>query len=127
MLTKKGTYVIVLLPPGALELALMFQYKLKTGSLGEVLEEKARLCARGDQQTKDEYSDTFAPTSRLAVLLLIMALAMQKNMKLKHWDIKGAFLCADLEEEIYLWLPDGHQPEPGFTAKLLKSLYGLRQ
>ena len=44
-----------------------------------------------------------------------------------HWDIKGAFLCSDIDKEIYLRLPLGYEPPPGKTACLLKSLYGLRQ
>ena len=36
-------------------------------------------------------------------------------------DISGTFLYADLEEDIYIKLPDGR------IAKLNKSIYGLRQ
>lgn len=124
---EKGTYEIVDLPPGVSELDSMFQYKLKTGDQGHVLQRKALLCARGDLQTSDEYDETFAQTSRFAVLLLVMAIAPQLNLKLKHWDIKGAFLCAPIDKDIYLRLPPGYEPPPGKTAKLLKSLYGLRQ
>jgi len=126
-LIDKKTYVIVDLPDGVVELGSMFQYKQKTGPNGEKLEQKARLCARGDQQTSAEYGETFTPTSRFAVLRLIIALATQQNLMLKHWDIRGAFLCADLDEDIYVRLPPGHEPPLGKTAKLLKSLYGLRQ
>lgn len=127
MLVKMNTFEIVDLPPGATELPSMFQYKLKTGDHGEVLKYKARLCARGDQQTPDKYNDTFAPTSRFAVLRVMIALATQMNLRLKHWDIKGAFLCADIDKTIYLQLPPGYAPAPGKTTKLVKSIYGLRQ
>eukprot|EP00961_Rhodomonas_salina_P102376 1377034-Rhodomonas_salina.2 len=46
----KGTFTIVDLPPGKVELPSMFQYKLKTGPSGEFVKCKARLCARGDLQ-----------------------------------------------------------------------------
>ena len=78
----------------------MYQYRLKTGDEGQELEHKARLCARGDQQFCTEYDDTYAPTSRLAVLRLLIAVATQQNLKLKHWDVKGAFLCADIDKTI---------------------------
>ena len=67
-LIDKRTYEIVDLPDGVVEIGLMFQYKQKTGPHGELLKQKARLCARGDQQTTEEYGETFAPTSRFAVL-----------------------------------------------------------
>jgi hypothetical protein len=126
-LLSMDTYTIVPLPAGCSELGSMFQYQLKTGSNGETLQHKARLCARGDQQREHEYAETFAPTSRFAVLRMIMAMATQRNLKLKHWDIKGAFLCADIDKDIYLRLPPGYEPAPGMTAKLNRSLYGLRQ
>ena len=58
---------------------------------------------------------------------MIIALATQWNLKLKHWDIKGAFLCSDIDKDIYLRLPPGYEPAPGMTAKLNRLLYGLRQ
>ena len=97
-LIEKGTYDIVDLPPGATELDSMFQYKLKTCDTGQVVKRKALLCTRGDQQTKDKYDKTLAPTSWFATLRLIMSLACQCNLTLKHWDIKGAFLCADIDK-----------------------------
>ena len=44
-LIEKGTYKIVDLPDGVVELGSMFQYKQKTGPNGEMLEQKARMCA----------------------------------------------------------------------------------
>ena len=61
------------------------------------------------------------------MLRLIMSLATQLNLSLMHWDVKGAFLCADIDKEIFLRLPPGYEPPPGKTARLRKSLYGLRQ
>ena len=47
-LIKMRTFDIVDLPKGCSEMDLMIQYHLKTGELGQVLEHKARICARGD-------------------------------------------------------------------------------
>jgi hypothetical protein len=43
-LIEKGTYEIVDLPPGVTELDSMFQYKLKTGDKGQVLQRKVMKC-----------------------------------------------------------------------------------
>eukprot|EP00961_Rhodomonas_salina_P020571 276803-Rhodomonas_salina.1 len=60
---EKGTFQIVDLQPGVVELPSMFQYKLKTGPNGEVVKCKAHLCARCDMQFDSEFGETFAPTS----------------------------------------------------------------
>jgi hypothetical protein len=40
-------------------------------------------------------------------------------------DVKSTFLYGDIEEEIYMTLPEGHQ-EKGKTARLQKCIYGLK-
>eukprot|EP00961_Rhodomonas_salina_P213464 2883073-Rhodomonas_salina.2 len=124
---EKGTFKIVDLPDGVVELPSMFQYKLKTGPNCETVKCKARLCARRDLQFDSEYSETFAPTSQFFMIRLIIAIAVQNGLKLYQFDIKGAFLCAPIDREIYLKLPPGYTPPPGKTACLRKSLYGLKQ
>jgi hypothetical protein len=41
-------------------------------------------------------------------------------------DIKGTFLYGNLEEEIYMTLPEGHR-EKSKIARLQKCIYGLKQ
>eukprot|EP00961_Rhodomonas_salina_P121069 1629329-Rhodomonas_salina.3 len=48
-------------------------------------------------------------------------------MALKHWDITGAFMTANIDADIYMDLPPGYHLPPGKTIKLQKSLYWLRQ
>jgi len=124
---KMGTFEITDLPPGVIPLPSRFTYRIKRDKLGAIAKLKARLVARGDMQTEDEYSTTFAPTSRFTAIRTIIALATQENLSLKHWDITGAFMTADIDTEIYMDLPPGYHLPPGKTIRLLKSLYGLRQ
>eukprot|EP00961_Rhodomonas_salina_P179161 2417403-Rhodomonas_salina.1 len=58
---------------------------------------------------------------------MIIAIAAQFGLTLFQFDIRGAFLCADIDRDIYLKLPPGYEPPPGKTAKLRRSLYGLKQ
>lgn len=124
---EKGTFQIVDLPPGVVELLSMFQYKLKTGPNGEVVKFKASLCSRGDMQFYLEFGETFALTSLFSMIRMIIAIAVQAGLTLYQFDIRGAFLCAPIDQEIYLKLPPGYEPLPGKTARLLRSLYGLKQ
>eukprot|EP00961_Rhodomonas_salina_P237517 3210811-Rhodomonas_salina.1 len=114
----KGTFDIVDLPPGVSELLSMFQYKLKLCLNGEFV--KARLCLRGDLQYNHEFGKTFAPTSQFSIICLLISLDTQYGLMLFQFDVQGAFLCADVDTNIYLKLPPGYQPQPGKTAKLRK-------
>eukprot|EP00961_Rhodomonas_salina_P031875 429528-Rhodomonas_salina.1 len=58
---------------------------------------------------------------------MIVAIAVQAGQTLYQFDIRGAFLCMPIDWEIYLKLPLGYEPPQGKTAKLLRSLYGLKQ
>eukprot|EP00961_Rhodomonas_salina_P114358 1538828-Rhodomonas_salina.1 len=61
------------------------------------------------------------------MVCLIIAIATQLGWQLFQFDIQGAFLCTDIDHDIYLKLPPGYEPPQGKSAKLRKSLYGLRQ
>eukprot|EP00286_Rhodomonas_abbreviata_P014033 CAMPEP_0181339602 /NCGR_PEP_ID=MMETSP1101-20121128/29358_1 /TAXON_ID=46948 /ORGANISM="Rhodomonas abbreviata, Strain Caron Lab Isolate" /LENGTH=1796 /DNA_ID=CAMNT_0023450611 /DNA_START=148 /DNA_END=5539 /DNA_ORIENTATION=+ len=124
---KMDTFEITDLPPGIIPLPSRFTYKIKRDKLGAIAKLKARLVARGDMQTEDEYSTTFAPTSRFTAIRTIISIATQENLSLKHWDITGAFMTSEIDTDIYMDLPPGYHLPPGKTIKLKKSLYGLRQ
>jgi hypothetical protein len=114
-------------PKGTTLLPTKFSYKCKFGEEGEIIKKKARLCARGDLQRDEEYSETFAPTSRFNALRTLFAMATQLDYSLYQFDIRGAFMTSDIDEnDIYIQLPPGYEAPPGTVAKLSKSLYGLK-
>ena len=45
----------------------------------------------------------------------------------KKIDIKTAFLHGDLDENIFMELPEGYDEKPTSVCKLQKALYGLKQ
>ena len=58
---------------------------------------------------------------------ILFALAAHYNLHIYQMDVKSAFLHGDLDEEIYVNLPDGFQDGDDMVCKLLKPLYGLKQ
>jgi len=104
-------------------------YKKKRNSLGEVTRYRARLVAKGFQQTFGlDYFDTYSPVARLSSLRLLYAISVELDLQLAAMDVDAAFLNAELTEDIYIKAPPGQPPlQKGYVYKLLKSLYGLKQ
>ena len=95
---------------------------------GKILRYKARLVARGFTQKHGvNYEETFAPTIRLDAMRIILALAAKKGWKVYQMDAVAAFLAANLEEKIFLKVPNELQQHFGKYVQILKSLYGLKQ
>ena len=104
-----------------------FVYRRKRGSTGEVVKHKARWVVKGfEQRWGIDYGETFAAVVRSATYRLLLALAVLGGWQVTQHDFVTAFLNPPLDTELYMELP----PEigkPGQVAKLLKTLYGLKQ
>jgi len=110
-------------------------YKKKMNKkTGEIERYKARLCAKGFTQREGiDYDEVFAPVFSYSTLRLILALAVQWDLRVDSFDLQNAFLQQDLDKDhiviecpegLDLPLnPDGSRP----VFRLRKSLYGLKQ
>ena len=102
-------------------------FKVKYNALGAVERFKARLVAKGFTQTKGvDYEETFAPVVRHETLRYLISYATQRNLPMIHMDVETAFLNGELEEELFMEIPQGFK-DAGRICKLEKSLYGLKQ
>ena len=54
-------------------------------------------------------------------------MAAAKDRELRHFDAEEAFLNADIDEEIYIEIPEEFQEFPGALGRLNKVIYGLVQ
>lgn len=90
---------------------------------------KARIVAKGFKQRPGfDYMETFAPTTRMATIRLILALSAIEDLELHSVDISHAFINGDIDAEIYMKQPEGfHQGNADTVCHLKKSLYGLKQ
>jgi hypothetical protein len=74
-----------------------------------------------------DFDETFAPVVKLTSVRVLCALAVRLKLHFHHLDVDTAFLNGELEEEIYVRLPEGCGINSGKIVRLLKSLYGLKQ
>lgn len=81
---------------------------------------KARLVARGFEQTSCD-SEIYAPVARLTTFRLFMIIANKMKLPVHQLDVTGAFLYGDIDETVYMKLPDGTK------CKLNRSIYGLKK
>jgi hypothetical protein len=60
---------------------------------------------------------------------MLMAVANQREMHIHQMDVKTAFLYGELQEEIFMELPEGYEKGQGQgkALRLKRSLYGLKQ
>lgn len=133
-LAKNDTWRVTTLPHGRLPLTTTWVFKVKTKGDGQVERYKARLCVRGFQQRIGlDYQEVFAPTSGKVAQRTFLTHATLMDYEIQQVDIKTAFLNAQLNEDIYLEIPQGlkegleHDPRGKQVLKLNKSLYGLKQ
>jgi len=130
---ENGTWTPADLPPGKKALSSKWVFKNKTNADGTI-RHKARLVVRGFEQREGiDFKETFAPVAKFPTVRIMLALATHFDWETEMMDVKTAFLYPEIEDEVYIAIPEGyHKFHPRETFKqgvfrLLKTLYGLRQ
>ena len=85
-------------------------YKRKIGQNGKVEKYKCGLVARSFWQVEDvHHTEKYSPTPAAASTRMLLAMAATKEGELLHFDAEQAFLKVDIEEEIYIEIPEEFQ------------------
>ena len=92
---------------------------------------KVRWVIQGfNQRLGVDFLETFSTTCRTETWHLILIIATNKGWHIIQFDVKNAFLHADIDSDIYTTLPTGLYNDSKYNnkvAKLKKAIYGLKQ
>ncbi|XXG51938.1 hypothetical protein AAC387_Pa03g0390 [Persea americana] len=128
-LDQNHTCDIVECPSAVKLIGCKWIYWIKLKSDGSLDRHKARLVAlRNRQEYGIDYEETFALVAKMTSFRLLLVIAAFKSWHLYQMDVTNAFLHGDLQEEVYMWIPQGvPSPSKRSVCRLRKSLYGLKQ
>jgi hypothetical protein len=127
-ITDNGTWELVDLLPDRVVVFIMWIYKAKSNTVGDVSRFKARFVTKGcSQRAGLDYTDTFSPVIPLANLRLFLAIAAARDLEQCELDIDNAFLYAPIKEDAYIRQPLGFSDGTSKVCHLKLCLYGLKQ
>ncbi|EOY00392.1 Retroelement polyprotein, putative [Theobroma cacao] len=108
-LQDNGTWSIVLLPSNAYVIGCKWVYKVKLKANGEIERYKARLVAKGYSQVAGfDYQETFNLLAKQSTVRVFFALVAANAWSLSQLDVNNAFFNGDLDEDIYMEIPQGY-------------------
>ena len=114
---KKGTWVLVHLPPGQKALPSKWVFDPK---------DRARLVVCGNYEKKADV-ETFAAVVNMTMVKIFCLVVATQDWECMQFDFEAAFLNGELKErEVYIRQPPGFGDGTNRVCKLLKTLYGLR-
>ncbi|KAH9132266.1 hypothetical protein LEN26_007465 [Aphanomyces euteiches] len=120
-LLENKTWDVVELPEGRKAIGASGCSKSRKGPMGY------------SQEYGIDYEETFEPVAKFTAIRVLLSTAAKYNIDLQQMDVNTAFLNSDLDEDIYMQVPDGLDVKAtqGQTSKLVlklkKSVYGLKQ
>ena len=124
---ENGVWSVVDREPSMNVIGTRWVFNIKQGVNNETIY-KARLVAKGFMQEKGiDFNETFSPVVRFEFVRTLLVLACKNGYRIDQLDVNCAFLNGDIEEDVYICVPDGVDISSDKVLKLNKSIYGLRQ
>ncbi|KAG7001248.1 Retrovirus-related Pol polyprotein from transposon TNT [Fusarium oxysporum f. sp. conglutinans] len=89
-------------------LTVKWVFKVKKNEDGNLDKFKARLVVRGfEQQFGFDYNQTFASVAKAATWRILLTVAACLDWEIEQMDVSTAFLEGDLDEEVFIEMPEG--------------------
>ncbi|CAM9520770.1 unnamed protein product, partial [Ascophyllum nodosum] len=125
---NNSVWVQVERPKGKTVLGTKTLFKRKIGKDGQIEKYKRRFANQGFRQVKGlHYHESSSPTPTASSMRAVLATAAMKNWELRHIDVVQGCLQADIDEELYIELPEDYRAFPNAVGLLRKAIYGLVQ
>ena len=107
-LKANHTWTLTPLTTGKKLIGCEWVYKIKYKADGSVERYKARLVAKGFTQKEGvDYFETFSPVAKMVSVKVLLVVAVIQGWFLSQLDVNNTFLHGDLDEEVYMALPQG--------------------
>jgi hypothetical protein len=89
---KNDTWELVPRPRNKNVIGTKWVFRNKLNEDGQVTRNKARLVCKGYTQVEGiDFEEMFSPVSRMEAIILILAYACSKNIKVYQMDVKSTF------------------------------------
>ena len=129
-----NTWEITVLPPGKKVVGCKWIFTVKFYADGTLERYKAKIVAKGFTQKEGlDYNETFSPVAKMVTVKMLLKISASKKWFLNQLDISNSFLNGDLDEDIYMRVPEGYAESKGIilpknaVCRLKKSICGLKQ
>ena len=102
-LQENETWELVPLPPKRKLVQCNWVFQTKIAADGSDVKYKTILVSNVFSQVQGvDYTETFAPVSKMDSIMLVLAIVASKCWEVHHMDVKSAFLHGEIQEDIYM-------------------------
>ena len=114
---RAKTWSVCSLPPDKKPIGCKWLYKTKYHADGTEERKKGRLVGKGYTQEEGvDYQENFSPVAKLSTVRVLIDAAAKMKWSLTQLDVSNVFLNGDLDEEIYMKLPQGYEELMGVSV-----------